>query len=60
VRDNHLGAALASMGVGELGPRFIGPLGRTRQQRLKRFGIVRKGRDDGFPAPDEITKARPN
>lgn len=55
VRDHGLGGALPGMGIGELGLGLIGSLGRTRQQRLERFDIVRKGRNDSFHDRDGIT-----
>src|SRR3546814_9287545 len=48
------------MGIGELGLRLVGPLGRTRQQRLERLDIARKGRSSGFHDRDGITETRPD
>ena len=51
VGDQRLDGALAGMGVGQLGLCFISLLERGNQQRLERFNVVRKGRDDGFHRP---------
>ena len=52
VSDQRLDGALAGMGVGQLGLCFVSLLERGNQQRLERFNIVRKGRDDGFHGPE--------
>jgi len=48
MRDHRFSGTLPGTGIGQFGLRFIRSLGRHREQRLKRFYVVRKGRNGGF------------
>lgn len=43
MRNHRLGCGLAGAGFGQSRFRFIRPVGRHREKRLKRFDVVRKG-----------------